>query len=58
MYINRILLLVLVILYVFSPLMADWIGNAGAQWYRPHLLWLAVIGIVGLAIQRDTRRGH
>jgi len=43
MYLNRILLLVLVLLYVFAPMMADWIAAGGTQWYRPHLIWLLVI---------------
>ena len=43
MYLNRILLLVLVLLYVFAPMMTDWIAAGGTQWYRPHLIWLLVI---------------
>ena len=43
MYLNRILLLVLVLLYVFAPMMADWIAAGGTKWYRPHLIWLLVI---------------
>lgn len=54
MYINRILLLVLMLLYVFGPLMGDWISAGGTQWYRPHLLWLGVIAAVGLSMRRDT----
>jgi hypothetical protein len=41
MYLNRILLLVLVLLYVFAPTMADWVAAGGTQWYRPHLIWAA-----------------
>ena len=55
MYINRILLLVLVILYVFAPAMADWIDAGDMQWYRPQLLWLGVIAVVSLAMYRDPR---
>lgn len=55
MYINRILLLTLVILYAFAPVMADWIDAGDTQWYRPHLLWLLVITLVSIAIHRDSR---
>ena len=55
MYINRILLLALVILYAFAPVMADWIDASDTQWYRPHLLWLAVILVVSIAMARDSR---
>lgn len=52
MYLNRILLLVLILLYVFSPLMSDWVVNGGAQWYRPHLIWVIVITITAIALYR------
>ncbi len=52
MYLNRILLLALVLLYVFSPLMADWVMTGGAQWYRPHMIWLAVITTCGIVLYR------
>ena len=55
MYINRMLLLALVILYIFAPAMTDWIGAGDAPWYRPHLLWLGVIAAVSLAMHQDSR---
>ena len=55
MYINRMLLLALVILYAFAPVMADWIDASDTQWYRYHLLWLGVIAGVSLAVFRDSR---
>jgi hypothetical protein len=55
MYINRMLLLALVILYAFAPMMADWIDASDTQWYRSHLLWLGVIAGVSLAMYRDSR---
>ena len=55
MYLNRILLLVLVILYALAPVMADWVGNGPTQWYRPHLLWMLVIAFVSITMYRRPR---
>lgn len=43
MYINRALLLVIGVILIFWPAPWDWANNAGADWYRPYQLWLAVI---------------
>lgn len=55
MYLNRAMLLILVLMYVLSPILAAWIGESGANWYRPQLLWLLVILIVALATVRDAK---
>ena len=52
MYLNRILLLVLVLLYVFAPIMTDWVAAGGTQWYRPHIIWAIVIAISGITLYR------
>ncbi|MBP9034696.1 MAG: hypothetical protein KBG29_12425 [Pseudomonadales bacterium] len=57
MYLNRILLLVLVLLYVFAPMMTDWIAAGGTQWYRPHLIWLLVIATSALMLYRERKDG-
>ena len=43
MYINRVLLLVVVTLLVFSPAIEEWVFHAGTAWYRPYNLWLLLI---------------
>jgi sugar phosphate permease len=55
MYINRILLLALVILYAFAPVMAGWVDASDTQWFTPHMLWLCVIMAVALAMSQDAR---
>jgi hypothetical protein len=55
MYLNRILLLVLVILYALAPVMADWVSSDATRWYRPQLLWLLVILAVSITMYRDPR---
>ena len=57
MYLNRILLLVLVLLYVFAPLLTDWVAAGGTQWYRPHLIWLSVILVAASALYRKLSNG-
>jgi hypothetical protein len=54
MYLNRVLLLVLIVLNVLSPLLIDWISNVSTPWYAPHLLWLLVIALVSVAIIGET----
>ena len=43
MYINRALLLVVVVLLVFAPAIEEWVFRSGAAWYRPYNLWLVFI---------------
>ena len=57
MYLNRILLLVLVMFYVFAPVLTDWVAAGGTQWYRPHAMWLLVIAFLALALHRDPSDG-
>jgi hypothetical protein len=58
MHINRVLLLVMLLLFVFSPAIGRWITEDPARWYRPQLVWLALILIVAVSMYRDTRRGN
>lgn len=58
MYINRVLLLILVLLYVFSPVLNSWVAAAPSGWYRPQLVWLGIITIVAVAMYRDSRHGN
>lgn len=39
MYINRALLLVVVVFLVFSPAIEEWVFHSGTAWYRPYYLW-------------------
>lgn len=45
MYLNRGFLLVLVVIFIFSPTIQEWVTNNHGQWYRPFLVWAAVIFI-------------
>lgn len=43
MYINRTLLLGLVLALVALPFLMDWLTSDYTAWYRPYLVWGAMI---------------
>lgn len=46
MYINRALLLIILMFFLLSPQLEQWILDGGSQWYRPFLAWFGVILLV------------
>lgn len=55
MYIPRSMLILMVVLYLLFLLSIDWIVQAGAAWYRPHLIALAAITVVAfISRERDS----
>ena len=54
MYIYRLLSILVIGLYLFSPeLISDW-GGAEAVWYHPFVLWF---GLILLAAWLEHKRG-
>ncbi len=45
MYINRTLLLFLALAVLFLPSVEEWIIGGGTSWYRPYLVWAAIIAL-------------
>lgn len=43
MYISRAVLLLILAAYVFSPSAFTWMVDPGGNWYRPYLIWAAII---------------
>ena len=43
MYINRALLLMVALAFIFLPAIDQWLWAEDASWYRPFTLWLAAI---------------
>ena len=43
MYIYRLVLILVVGIYLFSPAIMDWWIDPNGAWYRPYLLWLILI---------------
>lgn len=55
MYIYRLVLLLVVGIYLFSPAIMDWWIDPNGVWYRPYLLWLILIVVTFiLQSQRDA----
>jgi hypothetical protein len=55
MYIYRLVLLLVVGIYLFSPAIMDWWIEPSGAWYRPYLLWLILIVVTFiLQSQRDA----
>lgn len=55
MYIYRLVLLLVVGIYLFSPAIMDWWIDPNGAWYRPYLLWLILIVVTFiLQSQRDA----
>lgn len=55
MYIYRLVLILVVSIYLFSPAIMDWWIDPNAAWYRPYVLWLILIAVTFiLQNQRDA----
>ena len=50
MYIYRLVLLLVIGIYLFSPAIMDWWIEPQGAWYRPYVLWLILI-IAGILLQ-------
>lgn len=44
MYINRMLVLGIVLALMAFPVLADWLTSDYAAWYRPYVVWSLIIG--------------
>lgn len=40
---QRLVILLLLIAYIFSPTLFNWIINPDGAWYRPYIVWMVVI---------------
>ena len=56
MHISPSLLLLLLVIFVFSPSIQEWVTQGGTAWYRPYQLWLITIVFVWWSIRRYERR--
>ncbi|ARN73495.1 hypothetical protein [Oceanicoccus sagamiensis] len=56
MHISPSLLLLLLVIFVFSPSIQEWVTQGGTAWYRPYQLWLITIIFVWWSIRRYERR--
>ncbi|MFT3930385.1 MAG: hypothetical protein QM709_08835 [Spongiibacteraceae bacterium] len=55
MYLNPTLLLLFGLIFVFSPSLQEWVLSGNEAWYRPYIVWLALIAFMYWA-QRGKAR--
>jgi hypothetical protein len=53
---HRVVILLLLIAYIFSPTLFNWILNPEGAWYRPFIVWMFVI-VIAFVIQ-IRRKGY
>lgn len=46
MRINPTLLLLLILIFIFSPSIHEWMTQAGTAWYRPYIIWAATVAFI------------
>ncbi|MGQ9425779.1 hypothetical protein ACXYTJ_08935 [Gilvimarinus sp. F26214L] len=51
---TRPLILLLLVLYIFSPTLFNWVINPNGAWYRPYIIWVIVI-VIAYILQERTR---
>lgn len=54
---QRLVILLLLIAYIFSPTVFSWILDPQGAWYRPYLLWVIVI-VTAYSLQARKRKRH
>lgn len=53
MRISPTLLLLLLLIFIFSPSIHAWVTYGGSEWYRPYLMWLAVIAFTAWSVRNQ-----
>jgi hypothetical protein len=53
---QRLVILLLLVAYIFSPRLFTWILNPEGAWYRPFIVWVVVIAIAFVMQLRRKRR--
>lgn len=52
---QRLIILLLLVAYIFSPTLFGWVINPQGSWYRPFILWVLVIAIAYFVQKADNR---
>lgn len=55
MYSYRLVLLLVLSFYLFSPVIIDWWIEPAGAWYRPFLIWLALIVV---SVWLEQQKGY
>ncbi|HSX51808.1 MAG TPA: hypothetical protein VLF09_12655 [Cellvibrio sp.] len=54
---QRLVILLLLVAYIFSPSLFNWIINPEGAWYRPYLAWVGVI-LIAFVMQIRRKNYH
>jgi hypothetical protein len=45
---QRLIIMLLLISYLFSPSLFNWIVSAEGVWYRPYIFWITIVFVTFL----------
>jgi TctA family transporter len=54
---QRLVILLLLVAYIFSPSLFNWIINPEGAWYRPYIVWVIVI-VIAFMMQIRRKNYH
>jgi hypothetical protein len=54
---QRLVILLLLVAYIFSPSLFNWILEPQGAWYRPYIVWVGVI-VVAFIMQFRRKKYH
>lgn len=54
---QRLVILLLLVAYIFSPSLFNWILNPEGAWYRPFIVWVIVI-VIAFVMQVRRKNYH
>jgi len=54
---HRLVILLLLVAYIFSPSLFNWIINPEGAWYRPYIVWVAVI-VIAFIMELRRKKYH
>jgi TctA family transporter len=54
---QRLVILLLLVAYIFSPTLFSWIFNPDGAWFRPYIAWVLVI-VIAFLIQARKKQPH
>ena len=51
---HRLLLLILLVAYIFTPTLFNWMIAPNGTWYRPFIIWLIII-VIAFTLQKHQK---
>lgn len=53
---QRLLILSMLIVYIFSPTIFTWVINPEGSWYRPFIIWVLLVAVVFVIQMRRQQK--